>query len=178
MRKLPIWLIDAELERLFDLPLSLRDWAILAVFAYAGLRSNELRMLDVGDIDWELGQLHVRHAKRGKERIIPLHRETLGALRIYLAGRQAGPMFLSNRSRRISNQRLRSLVAEWGRRARIVKRRRLHPHALRHTFAVRLLETGSDLEMIRDLLGHESIVTTCIYLHCTTQGKRVAIDRL
>lgn len=175
-RKLPTFLTASEKRKLLALDLSRRDRAIIAVFLYAGLRANELRMLDAEDIDLDAGTLHVRHAKRGKERMIPLHPEAGIALEVYLNGRSSGPIFRSNRGQRISYDRLHSLTISLGDQAGIRKRTR--PHVLRHTFAVALHENGEDLETIRDLLGHEDIRTTSIYLHCSMAGKRSAIDRL
>lgn len=175
-RRLPTWLTQKERDQLLDLELSQRDRAILTVFLFAGLRANELRMLDVSDVDFDAGTLHIRHAKRGKERMIPLHSEAVVALETHLAGQSDGPVFLSNRGRRISYDRLHSLALELGQRAGLRKRTR--PHVLRHSFAVALHENGEDLETIRDLLGHEDIRTTSIYLHCSMAGKRSAINRL
>lgn len=175
-RKLPTFLTASEKRKLLALDLSLRDRAILSVFLYAGLRANELRMLDAEDIDFDAGTLYVRHAKRGKERLIPLHPEAGVALEAHLDGRSSGPVFQSNRGQRISYDRLHSLAVTMGNSAGIRKRTR--PHVLRHTFAVALHENGEDLETIRDLLGHEDIRTTSIYLHCSMAGKRLAIDRL
>ncbi|MCB0190619.1 MAG: tyrosine-type recombinase/integrase [Anaerolineae bacterium] len=177
-KKLPVWLTKAEQKRLLGLDLSDRDRAIVSVFLYAGLRANELRMLDVEDIDFEAMTVFVRFGKRGKERIIPLHSEAAAALAAHVGNRRSGPLFVSNRDRRISYDRLHSLIVDLGQQARIHKS--LHPHALRHTFAVALLETDppTDLETIRDLLGHGSIKTTAIYLHCSTARRRAAVDRL
>lgn len=175
-RKLPIWLTDRERERLLDLEMSPRDRAIVSVFLFAGLRANELRMLDVNDLDFDADTIHVRHAKRDKERVIPLHREAKVALLDHLGDRRAGPVFLSNRGRRISYDRLHSLMVSLGQRAGLRKRSR--PHVARHSFAVALHENGADLEKIRDLLGHEDISTTTIYLHCSMRGKRQVIDSL
>lgn len=175
-RKLPIWLTDRERERLLELELSPRDRAIVAVFLYAGLRANELRMLDVEDLDFEAETIHVRHAKRDKERVIPLHHKAKAALLEHLAARDSGPVFLSNRGQRISYDRLHSLMVGLGRQAGLRKRSR--PHVARHSFAVALHENGADLEKIRDLMGHEDISTTTIYLHCSMKGKRQAIDSL
>jgi integrase/recombinase XerC len=177
-RKLPTWLTERECKRLLGVETSLRNRAILTLFLYAGLRSNELRMLDVEAIDFEDMTINVVHAKRGKQRYVPLHAEAAAAIDAYLEDedRRSGPVFVSRRGSRISNRRLRSLVSQLAGLAEL--RKDLHPHALRHTFAVSLLEKETDLETIRDLLGHESIETTSIYLHCSMPGKRKAIDRL
>ena len=177
MARLPTWLTESERKRLWGLEsLSKRDRAILAVFLFGGLRSNELRMLDVGDIDVDERTILVRFGKRNTQRLIPLHTNAKAALRDHLGDLGDGPVFLGNRGARISNRGVRHLVKRWGKQAGLQKD--LHPHALRHTFAVSLLEAEVDLETIRDLLGHASIQTTSIYLHCTTQRKRSAVDRL
>jgi site-specific recombinase XerD len=173
-RRLPTWLTGPERKRLLALDMTARDRAIITTFLYTGLRSNELRLLDVADIDFEAMTVFVRFGKRSKQRIVPLHAEAAAALDAHLAGRASGPVFESNRGSRISYDRLHSLVGELGRRAGL--RKELHPHALRHSFAVSLLDAGVDLETIRDLLGHESIQTTSIYLHCSTAKRRAAVD--
>ncbi|GIK36548.1 MAG: hypothetical protein BroJett011_03810 [Chloroflexota bacterium] len=175
-RRLPTWLTGPERKRLLGLELSARDRAIITTFLYTGLRSNELRLLDVEDLDFEAMTVFVRFGKRSKQRIVPLHAEAAAALDAHLAGRTSGPVFESNRGQRISYDRLHSLVVELGQRARL--RKELHPHALRHSFAVSLLDADVDLETIRDLLGHESIETTSIYLHCSTAKRRQAVDRI
>jgi site-specific recombinase XerD len=175
-QRLPTWLTATERKQLWELELSARDRAILAIFLYGGLRSNELRMLDVGDIDVDAKTIFIRFGKRSKQRLTPLHANAEAALLAYLGDRRSGPIFLGPSGERISNRGLRHLVKRWGQQADL--RKELHPHALRHTFAVSLLEAGVDLETIRDLLGHASISTTSIYLHCTTQRKKAAVDLL
>jgi site-specific recombinase XerC len=175
-RKLPTWLTEPERRRLLALEMTPRDRAIATLFLYSGLRSNELRMLDVHDLDFEALSVHVRFGKRSKERFVPLHAEAATALDQHLAGRQSGPVFCSSRGWRISNRRIRSLIKELGHGAGL--RKDLHPHSLRHSFAVALLDANTDLETIRDLLGHEDITTTSIYLHCSTAKRRAAVDRI
>jgi site-specific recombinase XerD len=175
-QKLPTWLTGPERKKVLGLELSARDRAIITTFLYTGLRSNELRLLDVEDLDFEFLTVFVRFGKRAKQRIVPLHAEAAAALEAHLVGRKSGPVFESNRGARISYDRLHSLIVEIGKRAGL--RKELHPHALRHSFAVSLLDAGVDLETIRDLLGHESIQTTSIYLHCSTAKRRAAVDRI
>lgn len=175
-RRLPTWLTGPERKRVLSLEMSPRDRAIITTFLYTGLRSNELRLLDVEDIDLEAMTVFVRFGKRSKQRIVPMHAEAAAVLDTHLAGRKTGPVFESNRGKRISYDRLHSLVVEVGQRAGL--RKELHPHALRHSFAVALLDAGVDIETIRDLLGHEDIRTTIIYLHCSTARRRAAVDRI
>lgn len=187
-KRLPTWLNSPERKRLLSpeefSPRNLaRNWAILCTFIYGGLRCNELRMLDVEDLDFEARTIFVRFGKRAKQRIVPMHTETAAALLKHLDGRlsatrrdasASGPVFLSERKLRISLRRLRSLVKELGQQTDL--RKDIHPHALRHSFAVALLDKGVDLETIRDLLGHDDIETTSIYLHCSAEKRRAAVD--
>ncbi len=174
-RKLPTWLTRAERKRLLATELPTRDRAIVATFLYAGLRSNELRMLDTPDVDFEEMTLLVRHGKRSKQRLVPLHPDAAAAMEKHLAGRRAGPVFMTHRGR-ISNRRLRSLIEQIGREAGLQKK--LHPHVLRHTFATSLREAGQELDVIQALLGHERIETTAIYTHCSVDQLRAAVDRI
>jgi site-specific recombinase XerC len=174
--RLPTWLTETERKRLWGLDLSARDRAILAVFLYGGLRSNELRMLDGEDLDFDAKTMLIRFGKRSKQRLTPMHANAEAALLEYIGERRSGAVFLGPSGERISNRGLRHLVRRWGNVAGL--RKELHPHSLRHTFAVSLLEADVDLETIRDLLGHASIATTSIYLHCSSSRKRAAVDRL
>lgn len=175
-RRLPVWLNEIERKRLLGLEMPARDRAIVSLFLLAGLRSNELRMLDIQDLDFDAKTILVRFGKRSKQRMVPLHAEAATVLDPYISDRQEGALFLNRFGQRLSNRWLRMLVKALGQRAGI--RKNLHPHALRHSFAVALLETGSDLETIRDLLGHDDIKTTSIYLHCSTARRRAAVDRI
>lgn len=174
--RLPVWLTGPERKKVLALKMTPRDRAIISVFLYAGLRANELRMLDVEDVDFDALTIFVRFGKRSKQRLVPLHAEAAAALDAHLGPRRSGPLFLSNRNTRISYDRLHSFVAEIGQAAGL--RKELHPHALRHSFAVSLLDASVDLETIRDLLGHNSINTTSIYLHCSTAKRAAAVDRI
>jgi site-specific recombinase XerD len=156
--------------------MSTRDRAILTVFLFGGLRCNELRMLDVEDVDFEESTIFIRYAKRDKQRMVPLHDRAREALEAYLSDRSTGPIFLSGQETRISNRRLRSLVKELGQRAGLKKD--LHPHTLRHTYATLLREAGVELGDVGNLLGHASLDTTRIYDHMSMARKRLAVEKL
>lgn len=187
-RRLPTFLTRPERDRLLGIQMSNRDLAIVLTFLKAGLRSNELRMLDLDDLDFDEMTLMVRYGKRDKQRLIPLHTDAAFALEVHLNSHElarlraeAAPddqqaVFLSERKRRLSNRRLRTLIKGLGQRARLKKS--LHPHSLRHTFAVSLREAGEELDVVKDLLGHASIKTTEIYTHCSVDQLRAAVDRI
>jgi site-specific recombinase XerD len=152
-----------------DGPLAVRNHALVELVYSAGLRSAEAVGLDLGDVDFDREQLHVR-GKGGKERIVPLGEEAAHALARYLHQARpelvAGPetaLFLSARGRRLDTSTLRRVFA--------------HPHRLRHAFATHLLEGGADLRTIQDLLGHSSLSTTQLYSHVDGRRLRRVYDR-
>jgi integrase/recombinase XerC/integrase/recombinase XerD len=167
-RRLPDAPRQDEVERQLggfdgDGPLALRNRAVAELLYSAGLRSQELVDLDLGDVDFEQELVRVR-GKGGKERVVPLGEEAAYHVARYL--RDARPalatgandsLFLSARGRRLNTSTLRRLLR--------------HPHALRHAFATHLLDGGADLRTIQELLGHSSLSTTQVYSH--VDGRRL-----
>src|SRR5690606_24707849 len=142
-----------------DAPSALRDAAILETLYGAGLRVSELCGLDLEQLslDGELGELRVL-GKGNKERMVPLGRKAVEALKRYLPRRSellgADPdpdalaaVFLSQRGRRLGVRRVQTLVKRYGILG--AGRPDLHPHALRHSFATHLLDGGADLRSIQ-----------------------------
>src|SRR5438270_3565455 len=174
-RRLPDAPAAAEVERTLealegDGPVPLRNRALVELVYSAGLRSAEAVGLDLGDVDFEQELVHVRRAKGGKERVIPLGEEAALWLARYL--REARPalatgandaFFLSARGRRLDTSTLRRIAP--------------HPHRLRHAFATHLLEGGADLRTIQELLGHASLSTTQVYSHVDPRHLRRVYDR-
>jgi site-specific recombinase XerD len=174
-RRLPDAPAAAEVERTLEAlegegPIPLRNRALVELVYSAGLRSAEAVGLDLGDLDFEQELVHVRRAKGGKERVLPLGEEAALWLARYL--REARPQlakgasdafFLSARGRRLDTSTLRRIVP--------------HPHRLRHAFATHLLEGGADLRTIQELLGHSSLSTTQVYSHIDPRHLRRVYDR-
>jgi len=154
----------------------LRDRAILALLAFAGLRRGEVIAASTGDYSRESRSLRVR-GNGSKDRVVPLHAVAIGALETYLATRgplgARDPLFVSWRGR-IGKRPIINAVARAGRRLGI----RLHPHLFRHTFATELLNRRADLRVIQTLLGHESLETTEVYTHVSLARRREAVDLL
>jgi site-specific recombinase XerD len=174
-RRLPDAPTAAEIERTLDAlegdePIAVRNRALVELVYSAGLRSAEAVGLDLGDVDFEQELVHVRRAKGGKERVVPLGEEAALWLGRYL--REARPslakgandaLFLSARGRRLDTSTLRRIVP--------------HPHRLRHAFATHLLDGGADLRTIQELLGHSSLSTTQVYSHVDPRHLRRVYDR-
>ena len=141
-----------------------RDAAIVELLYASGLRVSELVGLDLRDVD--LAELTVRVIGKGrKERIVPFGGAAASALRTYLDARGPGPgaVFLNRRRGRLTVRSVHTIVRRRARAAGIV--RRVSPHTLRHTFATHLLDSGADLRMIQELLGHSRLSTTQRYTH-------------
>ncbi|HYT60809.1 MAG TPA: tyrosine recombinase [Haliangiales bacterium] len=176
-QRVPKALTDAEIKKLLapitpDTPASLCDQAILELAYASGLRLSELRGLRLEQLHLDAGFLNVV-GKGNKERVVPMGRQAVAALQLYLdvgrpglvKKRSPANVFLSRRGTPFA------AVTLWLRIKRRVRlagvSRNVTPHMLRHSFATHLLEHGADLRVIQELLGHASIATTEIYTHVT-----------
>ncbi len=179
-KKLPSFVREAEMDRLFDGDFfsddypGCRDRMILLTFYSTGIRLSELVGLSEQDIDLDQMQLKVT-GKRNKQRIIPYGDEYGDSLRNYLAERdvfakqkasQDKALFLDERSgQRIRPAKVRGIVKKY--LSMVTTLQRNSPHVLRHTFATAMLNHQADLQSVKELLGHESLSTTEIYTHTT-----------
>jgi integrase/recombinase XerD len=178
-QRLPVVLTRGEVQRLLTSPsgtepAALRDRALLELMYACGLRASEAVELEVGEVDLRAGVLRAR-GKGSKERIVPVGRQAVSALRAYLArGRPglAGPgtgdrLFLNHRGGGLTRQGLYKIVQRHARAAGLADK--MSPHTLRHTFATHLLAGGCDLRAVQEMLGHADIATTQIYTHLSAQ---------
>lgn len=180
-RRLPGVLSLSQVERLFhrvedaadDSFRYLRDRALLEVLYSSGLRVSEAQGLEWADVDAVAGQLRVR-GKGRKERLVPIGRTALAALREYERARRrvrrpldGAPVFVSETGSRLSVRQIRRIVKQWI--AAVADPAGLSTHALRHSFATHLLDHGADLMAVKELLGHASLSTTRIYTHTTRE---------
>jgi integrase/recombinase XerD len=181
-RNLPKPLTVEEMSALLeapgeDGPAAIRDAAILETLYGAGLRISELVALDVDDIDLEEGSLKA-FGKGSKERVVPLGRYAVRALKKYLtrsrpsmaAQRSRAALFLNQRGGRLTRQGCTNIVKKMAKRAGL--RKRVTPHMLRHSFATHLLEGGADVRVVQELLGHASVATTQVYTLVTERMLR------
>jgi integrase/recombinase XerC len=163
--------------------LDVRDRAILEVFYSTGIRVSELVGLDWSDIDFQLGIIRVV-GKGAKERIVPIGEVALQALRDYgqemrknwhLPCTGENPVFLNNRGGRITTRSVARVVEKHLREAGIAVK--MGPHGLRHSFATHLLNSGADLRVIQELLGHASLSTTQRYTHLNLDQLTAVYDK-
>ncbi len=180
--RLPRVLSSTEVGRLLAVISTL--WVrVVAMIAYgAGLRVGEILRLETGDIDAKRMVIHVRGAKRGRERHVMLSPRLLRVLRDYWkVAKPSGPGLFAGRdaSKPAHRESVYKAIRAAARKAGIAGR--LGPHALRHAFATHMLEGGTDLRTLQVLLGHASIRSTTIYVHVTTarvQTLRSPLDDL
>lgn len=168
-RKHPVVFSTEEMATLINAARSLRHRALLMVLYGTGLRRAELAMLKVANIDSSRMTIHVEFGKGGKPRYIPLSPVLLDTLREYWRREKPrGWLFQGTRSRNgkdvpISDKTVYHACVTAARRAGIKKR--VTPHLVRHSFATHLLENGTDLRTIQEILGHGDLRTTARYLH-------------
>jgi len=149
-----------------------RDRAILELFYATGMRISELVGLNLEDIDFENKMIKVT-GKGNKQRIVIMNNSALTALRLYLSSREnirSNAVFVSRKKVRMTQRAVQYLFAKYLNQSDIKKS--ASPHTLRHSFATHLLEGGSDLMTIKELLGHENLSTTQIYTNISMKRMR------
>ncbi|HET8656397.1 MAG TPA: tyrosine recombinase XerC [Longimicrobiaceae bacterium] len=189
-KTLPGFLTREQMERVFDAAearameggfLAARNLAIVELFYSAGLRLSELQALDWSGLDLVSERVRVL-GKGRKERIVPVGRKAVAALRRYEPRRDevvaaAGhadrrAVFLGQSGRRLSIRQVQNVVT--GFLDRVSEESGHSTHSLRHSFATHLLDAGADLLAVKELLGHASLSTTRIYTHTSRERlKRV-----
>lgn len=153
-------------------PPALRDRALLELMYACGLRASEATGLLVGDVDLE-GEVLRARGKGSKERLVPIGREALHAVGVYLEhGRpklvelsEEPHLFVNQRGGGLTRQGLYKIVQRYACECGLEN---MSPHTLRHTFATHLLAGGCDLRVLQEMLGHADIATTQIYTHLST----------
>ncbi|QDU72326.1 tyrosine recombinase XerC [Mucisphaera calidilacus] len=193
-KRLPKAITVEQVEKLLSAPdnretLGARDRAILETLYSTGVRVSELVDLNRNDLDLDSQTLLVR-GKGKKERIVPLGSHALAAIRHYLTLLEPDPRFTRIRQESLVNPAVPLFVNKNGGRlsSRSVRRKldkylievgldpSISPHTLRHSFATHLLDNGADLRSVQELLGHQSLSTTQVYTHLSTNRMRTAYE--
>jgi site-specific recombinase XerD len=168
-KTLPMVLSPSEVLQLLEVAPPGRDRVLLQVAYGCGLRLSELLHLQVSDIDSARMVLRVRQGKGRKDRLVPLARRLLDALRAYWRWARPRPWLFPGQKpgQPLSTGNVQRRFQQLARRAGLSKRCSMH--TLRHSYATHLLEAGVDLLTLKALLGHTSLHTTAHYLHVSTQ---------
>lgn len=161
-------LTAAELSQLMEGTRCIKHLAILHLLFDTGLRAAEIAGLCVRDFDAKMGMLTVRHGKGNKLRVVPYGQQTKDTLNEYF--RQERPtdaLFVGATTGEAFTVRgVQYVVNQAFKRSKLKKD--VHPHTLRHTFAVHYLNNGGSLLRLQQLLGHAHISTTLVYLKFAT----------
>lgn len=185
-KKLPQYLEQEEMARVLEQPelyseTGLRDRAILELLYGAGIRVSEMMQLDLNNVDLSYGYVRV-FGKGGRERIVPIGKYAIQAIRQYLnearpkwAKDENKALFLNQKGGRLSDRSIRTIVNKYCRQANT--RETVSPHGFRHSFASHLLDNGADLRTVQELLGHKKISSTQIYTHVSRQQLRKVYHR-
>lgn len=186
---LPKVLSVQEVERLLDEPNlgtldGYRDKTMLELLYATGMRVSELVNVPVKNVDMKM-QYVIVMGKGSKERMLPLGRTALHYLEHYLSvvrpqllhGKPdtATELFVTGWGGPMTRERFYEIIVAYGKSAGISKR--VTPHMLRHSFATHLLNNGTDLRIVQELLGHANISTTQIYTHLNVERLREVYDK-
>jgi|TARA_B100002003_G_C14034353_1_gene498511 site-specific recombinase XerD len=159
-KKLPVILSKEEIEQLILATKNINHRLIIQIGYSAGLRISEIINLKWEDIDFNRNLIHIKRAKGKKDRIVMLSQKVREALQT-LSQNKSGYVFITNRGSKYTQRTIQKIIEKAAKNAQIKKK--ITPHTLRHSFATHLLEQGTDIRYIRDLLGHSDISTTLIY---------------
>lgn len=187
-RKLPETISIEEIDRLIaEIDLSKaegeRNRAIIETLYGCGLRVSELTNLKISDLFFEEGFIKVT-GKGNKQRFVPIANTTIKYINIYkdqvrchlpIKKEASDTLFLNRRGNQITRAMIFTIVRQLAEKAGIQKK--ISPHTFRHSFASHLLENGADLIAIQQLLGHESITTTEIYVHVDRTYLRDVLEK-
>jgi integrase/recombinase XerC len=192
-KRLPKAITIEQVEKLLAAPderdvLGLRDRAMLETLYSTGIRVSELVGLEVDDLDHAGEALKVK-GKGKKERVVPLGSHALAAIKRYMdmiktdgrfvsawaEGRAHRPLFVNKHGGRLSSRSVRRKLDKYLKQVGLDPT--ISPHTLRHSFATHLLDNGADLRSVQELLGHQSLSTTQVYTHLTTQRMQNAYNQ-
>jgi site-specific recombinase XerD len=164
-RRLPSTLSEKEVLALLKAVTNLKYRTIIMTIYSAGLRLQEAIRLEPADIDSAGMRIHIRIGKGHKERYVMLSSTLLAALREYYRRYRPGKWLFFGKARLepIHPRNVQRAIEIAAKKAGI--RKHVTPHVLRHSFATHLLDRGTNLRYIQELLGHSSIKTTMIYIH-------------
>jgi integrase/recombinase XerC len=186
-KRLPKFMSEEQIIKLLQTPrdtdiLGARDKAMLECMYSTGIRVSELVGLNLEDVDFTGAVIRVR-GKGRKERIAPMGQTALAAVQKYVAMRggivkdavpTAAALFVNKHGQRLSTRSVRRKLDKYLIEAGLDPD--ISPHTLRHSFATHMLNHGADLRSVQELLGHQSLSTTQVYTHLSTNRIKQVYD--
>ncbi len=186
-QKLPDTLSEDEVDELINAvdlshPQGERNKTILETLYGCGLRVSELINLQLSDLFFDEGFIRVI-GKGNKQRFIPVNKENVKRINIYIEkvrsfeNPQKGfedTLFLNRRGKKLTRVMIFTIIKQLT--AKLGWNKKISPHTLRHSFATHLLQNGADLRAIQQMLGHESITTTEVYMHLNNEFLKEVIN--
>ena len=173
-KSLPVVLSQQEVKQLLQAPKLLKHRLVISLLYGCGLRNFELCNLKITDLDLDRQQLHVRKGKYRKDRYVPLCDLLVRGIRKYLSSEAPVEYLFNGKSRTGEYTALTARGVQWAvkeARSKSGIKKQVTPHSLRHSYATHLLEMGTDIVTLKELLGHEEIRTTLMYLHVARVGR-------
>jgi len=193
IRDLKAYLSPEQVERLIVVAANLRDKLLVRIPWRSGIRVSELISIRIQDIDFDNRAIVIKVQKMRKKdgktverrRIVPIDQGTLHMVKEYLEWRKQFP-YKGDLLFPITRQRVDQIYWKLGRRAgiqeigdpAISQHRKLHPHHLRHSFAIHCIERGMSIERLQKILGHQSLTTTSVYLQYSLADLHEDYDRI
>lgn len=174
-KSLPVVLSQQEVKQLLQAPKLLKHRLVISLLYGCGLRNFELCNLKITDLDLDRQQLHVRKGKYRKDRYVPLCDLLVRGIRKYLSSEAPVEYLFNGKSRTGEYAALTARGVQWAvkeARSKSGIKKQVTPHSLRHSYATHLLEMGTDIVTLKELLGHEEICTTLMYLHVARVGRK------
>ena len=149
-----------------------RDNLLMKCMFYLGLRNSEVRNMRIEDIDLINKTVKVVQAKGKKDRYVPIPTPGLiNQIKKWIGNQTEGRIFY------ISDRHIRRLVKAYAVMARVRNPKEIHPHTLRHSYATHLQNSGVPLNVIQQILGHERIETTTVYVHLGLERMREHVEK-
>lgn len=174
-KKIPDYLTKEELEKILEQvdqangKHAFRNRVMIEIMFWCGLRVSELVNIQVSNINWGNASLTLLNTKGGKSRVVPIKRELLTHLKLYLDTRTKAKysrddsVFLNMYGGKLTTRRVQQIIKRYADKSNINKK--ITPHTFRHSFATHCSKCGVDTKTLQQMLGHEWVSTTEIYLN-------------
>lgn len=176
-KQLPVVLSKQEIHTMLKVTTNKKHNFIISLFYGTGLRLEELQYIKMKDIDLDRKTIHVTHGKGKKQRLAIIPTKCIHIFELQKKLKLPSDYLFTSHQGNIMNKRsLQKIVSDSAKKAGVMKK--VSPHTLRHSFATHLLENGTDIRYIQELLGHARLETTQIYTHVAHTNLAIIVSPL